>query len=298
MATGETRTVPTCARGRWHADDMSSTAEPIPPESNRPIGPPLSDASVPNVARIYDFLLGGKDNFAADRKAAERLARLIPDGIPAAYQNRHFLQRAVRFLAGEAGIRQFIDIGTGLPTQGNVHEIAHRIAEDARVLYVDYDPVVISHAQALLATEPTVVAIKGDLRRPHEILSHPALERLMDLNQPVAILAVAVLHFVKDDEDPYGIIETLKAAMAPGSYLALSHVTDDDVTEEEKREAQNVYEHATAPVIGRSRNEVACFFSGLEIIEPGLVDVGEWRREQGAAGNARALIYGGVGRKL
>lgn len=289
--------VPTCIQGRWHAEDMSSIAEPVPSGSGSPIGLPFPDASVPNVARIYDFLLGGKDNYAADREAAEKLARLIPDGVPAAHQNRQFLQRAVHFLADAAGIRQFIDIGTGLPTQGNVHEIAHSIAEDARVLYVDYDPVVISHAQALLATEPTVVAINGDLRYPDQILSHPVLEALIDLNQPVAILAVAVLHFIKEDEDPYGIIATLKAGMAPGSYLVLSHVTDDEITGDEKREAQNVYEHATAPVIARSHDEFARFFSGLETIEPGLVDVSEWRREQASDGNARVLIYGGVGRK-
>jgi O-methyltransferase involved in polyketide biosynthesis len=276
---------------------MSSTAEPIPHGNGSPIGLPFSDPSVPNVARIYDFLLGGKDNFAADREAAGKLARLIPDGVPAAYQNRRFLQRAVRFLAGEAGIRQFIDIGTGLPTQGNVHEVAHGIAADARVLYVDYDPVVISHAQALLATEPTVVAINRDLRNPDEIISHPALRALIDLERPVAILAVAVLHFIKDDENPYGIVDTLKGAMAPGSYLVLSHVTDDAVSGETKREAQGVYEHATAPVIPRSRDEFAHFFSGLEVIEPGLTDVREWRREQGSVGNARVLIYGGVGRK-
>jgi hypothetical protein len=276
---------------------MSNTAEPIPPGNGSPIGLHFSDSSVPNVARIYDFLLGGKNNFAADREAAGKLTRLIPDGVQAACQNRRFLQRAVRFLVGEAGIHQFIDIGTGLPTQGNVHEVAHSIAEDARVLYVDYDPVVISHAQALLATEPTVVAINRDLRNPDEIISHPALQALIDLDRPAAILAVAVLHFIKDDENPYRIVDTLKAAMAPGSYLVLSHVTDDAVSGETKREAQGVYEHATAPVIPRSRDEFARFFSGLEVIEPGLTDTREWRREQGSVGNARVLIYGGVARK-
>lgn len=276
---------------------MSNTAEPIPPGDGSPIGPPFSDPSVPNVARIYDFLLGGKNNYAADREAAENLARLIPDGVPAAYQNRKFLQRAVRFLADEAGIRQFIDIGTGLPTQGNVHEVAQSIAKDARVLYVDYDPIVTSHAQALLATEPTVVAINRDLRNPDEIISHPALQALIDLQRPVAILVVAVLHFIKDEEDPYGIVDVLKSAMAPGSYLVLSHATDDEISVEEKHEAQNIYEHATAPVVGRSLSEFARFFSGLEIIEPGLTDVREWRKCQELAGNARVLIYGGVGRK-
>src|ERR1700677_818256 len=154
---------------------------------------------------------------------------LVPDGREAAYQNRRFLRRAVRFLASEAGIRQFIDIGTGLPTQGNVHEVAHEINSAARVMYVDYDPIVIAHAQALLATEPTVVAINRDLRTPEEILAHPALQALIDFSEPVAVLLISVMHFIKDKENPYRIVETLKAAMPPGSYLVLSHVTDDDI---------------------------------------------------------------------
>ena len=164
---------------------------------------PFVDASVPNVARIYDYLLGGKDNYSADRDAAVELVRLIPDALRAAHHNRRFLQRAVRFLAADAGVRQFVDIGTGLPTQGNVHEVAQGINPGARVLYVDYDPVVISHAQALLVKNPLVVAINRDLRDPAQIITHPALQALVDLNKPVAILLVAVLHFIRDvDESP------------------------------------------------------------------------------------------------
>lgn len=269
--------------------------------SHDPINPQLYDIvnpQVPNVARIYDYLLGGKNNYAADREAAEELGRLIPDGVPAAFQNRRFLQRAIRFLAGEAGVRQFIDIGTGLPTQGNVHEVAHSIAPGARVLYVDFDPVVICHAQALLATAPTVAAISGDLRNPGGILADPALRALIDLQQPVAILAVAVLHFITEEEDPYGIVDVLKAAMQPGSYLVLSHITGEEVAEEKKRAAESIYENSTAPVCPRTRNEFARFFSGLELIEPGLADVREWRRTEGlSVKNARTLIYGGVGKK-
>ena len=164
---------------------------------------PRVDASVPNVARIYDYLLGGKDNFAADRDAAAELLALLPDAQAACHHNRAFLRRAVRFLAGQAGIRQFIDIGTGLPTQGNVHDIARAIAPDARVAYVDYDPVVVSHAQALLATTPTVAVINGDLRNPDKILTHPGLRELIDFSQPVAILLTAILHFIADEEHPY-----------------------------------------------------------------------------------------------
>jgi hypothetical protein len=160
---------------------------------------PRVDASVPNVARMYDYLLG-KDNSAADRDAAAELLSLIPDAQAACYQNRAFLRRAVRFLAGQAGIRQFIDIGTGLPTQGNVYDIAQATAPDARVVYVDYDPVVVPHAQALLATTPTVAVINGDLRNPEQILTDPALRNLIDFSEPVAILLAATLHFIADDE--------------------------------------------------------------------------------------------------
>ena len=175
----------------------------------------LMDASVPNVARIYDYLLGGKDNYASDRLAAMELTRVVPDIVTACRHNRQFLKRAVQFLARQKGIRQFIDIGTGLPTQGNVHEIARDVNRDARVLYVDNDAVVVSHAQALLADAPTVVAINRDLRSPREIIDHAACQALIDLDKPVAVLLVAILHFIPDDADPYGIVEELKAAMPP-----------------------------------------------------------------------------------
>ena len=270
---------------------------------------PLVDTSIPNVARIYDYLLGGKDNFAADRDAAEELLSLIPDVQTACYQNRVFLQRAVRFLAREAGIRQFIDIGTGLPTQGNVHEIAQGIAPDARVVYVDYDPVVVSHGRALLATAPTVAVINGDLRDPGKVLADPTLRKLIDFSEPVAVLLVAILHFIADDEQPYQIADTLKAAMPAASYLVLSHITGDEVPEESSRKAQSVYDRATAPVFPRSRQAIRRFLDGLETgFEPGITDVGlpqPWApRMPGEPQPAhplvlegRALIYAGVGRK-
>jgi hypothetical protein len=270
---------------------------------------PLVDASVPNVARIYDYLLGGKDNFAADRDAAAELLALIPDAQAACHHNRVFLRRAVRFLAGQAGIRQFIDIGTGLPTQGNVHDIAQAIAPDTRVAYVDYDPVVVSHAQALLATTPTVAVISGDLRNPGQLLADPALRELIDFSQPVAILLTAILHFIADDEHPYQIADTLKAAMPPGSYLVLSHITADDVPEEISRKAQSVYGRATAPVFPRSREAIWCFLEGLETAsEPGITDValpqpwaplapGEPEPAHPLIVEGRTLIHAGVGRK-
>jgi hypothetical protein len=270
---------------------------------------PRVDASVPNVARIYDYLLGGKDNFAADRDAAAELLALIPDAQAACHHNRVFVRRAVRFLAGQARIRQFIDIGAGLPRQGNVHDIAQAIAPDARVAYVDYDPVVVSHAQALLATTPTVAVINGDLRNPEQILIDPALREFIDFSQPVAILLAAILHFIADDEHPYQIADTLKAAIPPGSYLVLSHITADQVPGETSRKAQSIYGRATAPVFPRSREAIRCFLDGLETAsEPGVTDVSlpqpwaplapdEPEPAHAPISQARILIHAGVGRK-
>ncbi len=190
---------------------------------------PNIDTSVPNVARIYDYLLDGKDNFAGDRAAARQLLRLVPEVAQVAADNRGFLQRAVKFLAAEAGIRQFIDIGTGLPTRGNVHEIAQRWRPASRVLYVDKDPVVVVHAQALLADNSTAIAISRDLRQPRTILGHPASQALMDFREPIAVLLVAILHFIGDDEKPYDIVEEIMDAMPSGSYLVISHGTADNV---------------------------------------------------------------------
>ena len=270
---------------------------------------PLVDTSVPNVARIYDYLLGGKDNFAADRDAAGELLSLLPDAQTACHHNRVILQRAVRYLAGQAGIRQYIDIGTGLPTQGNVHEIVQGINPDARVAYVDYDPVVVSHARALLATAPTVAVINGDLRSPDKILADPGLRTLIDFSEPVAVLLVAILHFIADDEHPHQIADTLKAAMPPGSYLVLSHITADEVPGETSRKAQSVYGRATAPVFPRSRKAIRRFLDGLETgFEPGITDVGrpqpwappapgEPEPAHPLVFEGRTLIYAGVGKK-
>lgn len=255
------------------------------------------DTAMPNVARIYDVLLGGKDNYPADREAAEQLLRAAPDAAAAATENRAFLRRAVQFLAEDAGIRQFIDIGTGLPTQGNVHEVAQQFISDARVLYVDYDSVVIAHAQALLCDNATTVAINRDLREPDQILSHPALQALIDPDQPVAILLVAILHFITDDENPLGIVERLKEYMAPGSYLVISHVTADDVPPEVTERARRLYENSTAPVITRTQAEVTRFFDGLEVIPPGIVSGSSWRPDWRTTSPGRTIFYAGAGRK-
>ena len=268
-------------------------------EAHVPRGTALPfDASVPNVARIYNCWLGGKDNYAADRKVASEILEIAPDAMVTARENRRFLRRAVRFCAEETGIRQFIDIGTGLPTQGNVHEVAQGIDEGSRVVYVDYDPVVVSHAQALLADEKTVTAIRGDLRHSSDILGHPNLRKFIDFSQPVAVLLIAVLHFISDHEDPYGNVRDLMKAMPPGSYLVISHATADFAPDEVSSEVQAIYESATAPITPRTHAEVADFFkaAGLELIEPGVVGIGDWHREWGSR-PGRTIVYGGAGKK-
>lgn len=253
--------------------------------------------SIPNVARIYDTILGGRGNPAADQEAAGELLRLVPDAVMAAYQNRNFLQRAVQLLASQAGIRQFIDIGMGLPTHGNVHELAQRAAPDARVLYMDYDPAVISRAQGLLADNRSVAAINRDLRDPDGIIGHPALHALINFDEPVAVLLTAVLHFIKDDEDPHGIVNVFKDAMAPGSCLILSHVTGDGVPPGVTRRVRDLYQNATAPVAPRTHAEITRFLDGLEILPPGLVNGSAWRTGYMATDPRRTIFYAGVARK-
>lgn len=254
-------------------------------------------ARMPNVARIYDFLLGGKENNDDDRRAAQQLLENIPDAAVAAWDNREFLGRAVRFLAEEAGIRQFIDIGTGLPTRGNVHAVAQQFAPDARVVYVDYDPDVIAHAQKLLRQNQNVVAIEGDLRRPEQILANPALRSLVSLSEPVALFLVAVLHFIRDDENPYSIVDSLKRAIPPKSYLVLSHVTTDDIAPDAARQVEKLYERTSAPGVARSRAEIVRFFDGLELIPPGLVNVASWRADWMTTEPGRTIFYAGLGSK-
>jgi SAM-dependent methyltransferase len=259
------------------------------------------DASVPNAARVYDYLLGGKDNFAVDRELAQKILEVLPDTAEVCRGNREFLQRAVRFLAAEAGIRQFLDIGPGLPTMGNVHEIAQEAAPGARVAYVDYDPVVLSHARALLAKGEDVVVVEGDLRSPEAIIADEHVRGLIDFSQPVAVLLVAVLHFVPDADQPYAAVRTLLDALAPGSYLVLTHSTPDDVADDVTEAMKGVYSNASAQVAPRSFEEVARFFDGLQPIAPGLVNVTLWRPGPSATRPARpqgrSLIYGGVAKK-
>ncbi|OLT31838.1 hypothetical protein BJF79_08570 [Actinomadura sp. CNU-125] len=256
------------------------------------------DPTVATAAGMYDYYLGGRDNFASDRRAAHKVIAEAPEVLLLARENRRFLQRAVRFLAREAGIQQFLDIGTGLPTQGNVHEIAQDETSGARVVYVDSDPRVLAHSRALKASEAgTTSVITADLRDPDSILDHPDTHALIDFEQPMAVLLVAVLHFVGDDSDPYDIVDRLCAAMAPGSYLVISHVTADS-RPEHAHGLKDVYRATKNPVTHRTFSEVDRFFQGLEYVAPGLVFVPSWRPD-GASDVApeEVWVLGGVGRK-
>jgi hypothetical protein len=253
------------------------------------------DASTPNPARIYDYLLGGKDHYPADRDAAEQVLALVPQARDGARENRAFLARVVRFLTGDAGIGQFLDIGTGLPTQGNVHEVAQTVRPEARVCYVDNDPLVHAHTRALLAGEHTR-AVLADLREPGRIVTHPVVPELLDLAWPLGVLLVAVLHFIRDEEDPPGIVAALRDVMAPGSYLVISHATGDfrpDVA----GKLTEIYREASAPLVLRDRTECARLFEGFELVEPGLVQPAAWRPD--GTGTARGVggFWAGVGRK-
>ena len=265
-------------------------------------GPAGIDTSVPNVARIYDYILGGKDNFAADRAAGQQLLAAQPDIAGVVRDNRLFIGRVVRFLAGEAGIRQFLDLGAGLPTQDSVHEMAQAIAPDARVVYIDNDPVACSHGQALLGPRDRVGFALGDLRRPAEILRHPEVLARLDFTQPVGVLCACALHFVPDEEKPHEIIVAYRDALAPGSYLAITHgstaETPDDDPDGLVESVRSVYQNASAQLHVRPVKEIRRFFDGFEILDPGLVWMAAWRPDPGTrpAGRPNSL-YGGVGRK-
>ncbi|MGN9838457.1 SAM-dependent methyltransferase [Nonomuraea sp. H19] len=259
------------------------------------------DPDTPNVARLYDYYLGGKDNFPADRAAAERILQVAPELRAAARANRAFLGRAVRHLAG-AGIRQFLDIGTGLPTQENVHQVATKVAPDSRVVYVDLDPVVLVHARALLDGQGGTTVVQGDLRKPGEILSHPDVTHTIDFSRPVGVLLVAVMHFIAESEEPQEIIATLREAMAPGSYLVMSHGTSD-ASAAAADKGTEVYRNASAQLTLRDRERITALFEGFELVEPGLVWLPEWRPEPADTidfidSPASSLILCGVGRKI
>lgn len=240
--------------------------------------PPGVDAARPSIARVYDFLLGGKDNFVSDRQVGERIVASLPGVHSGVEQQRAVLRRAVRFLVGEVGIRQLVDIGTGLPTAGNVHEVAHRIAPATRVVYVDNDPVVLVHGRALLIDSPETIVVEGDLRDPDALLRDPDFRRLIDPTQPVGLLLCGVLHYLLDAEDPAAMVARLRDALPSGSYVFIHHLItagDDPAA----AEAQEALRAGLGRGEFRTVEQVAEFFTGFEFIDPGLVGVTEWRPE-------------------
>jgi S-adenosyl methyltransferase len=265
-----------------------------------PDAPRDLDVNTPNMARVTDYWLGGKDNFAADREFAEKIIEFSSAGngptvVDDVRAHRAFLGRAVQAVA-EAGIRQFLDLGSGLPTQDNVHDIALRVAPDSRVVYVDYDPVVRSHGTALLSRVPNVRFVQADIRRPKEVLAHPEVEATLDLAQPIALLLSAVLPEVEDADDPAGIVAAFSEVMVAGSYLILSHLSTDTRPDDVAKGAE-LSKTSSAITTPRSSEQILRFFEGFELLEPGLVNTPAWRPNRPIGDVSRYSTLGGVGIK-
>ena len=262
--------------------------------------PPEINTDVAHPARVYDYWLGGKDNFPADRALAEHIMEAIPTMRTMAAANRAFLSRAVRYLAEEAGIRQFLDIGTGIPTSPNVHEVAQAVAPDSRVVYVDNDPIVLAHARALLTSEEAgeTSFIGADLRQPKSILDHPTLTSTLDLSQPVAVMLVAVLMYFRDTDNPnpFEMVATLLEAMPPGSYLAITHPTAD-FNAEAMGGAVAAAERSGVTLVPRNQAETEEFFAGLDVVDPGVTPVLSWRPDKPPDDPRSAYYWAGIARK-
>ena len=259
-------------------------------------GAPSIDTSTAHPARVYDYWLGGKDNFAADREAAELALQAYPQLAEAVQSNRAFLARAVRYLTLQ-GIRQFLDIGTGIPAASNTHQVAQREAADSRIVYVDNDPIVLLHARALLKSTPQGACdyIQADLRNPEEILA--AAARTLDFGKPVALMLLAILQFISGDEDPYALVSQLVAALPPGSYLVVSHPTDDFNPNRQGESIQRYNERVADQATLRGHDETARFFDGLELVEPGVVAVAKWRPGSDLDAARPSSMWCGVARK-
>jgi SAM-dependent methyltransferase len=255
------------------------------------------DTSVPHIARIYNYWLGGKDYFAVDREAAEKVIQATPAILPGVRANRAFLGRAVRYLAAEAGIRQFLDIGTGIPSASNTHEVAQAAAPGSRVVYVDNDPIVLAHARALLTgAAGTTAYLDADVRDPATILAGAAAT--LDFGRPVAVMLIAIMHCVPDEDDPYGLVRTLLDAVPPGSYLVLSQPAKDMIPEKSAEAEASLSQAMRQKVQFRTHAEVSRFFDGLELLEPGVVHLPEWRPDEPVDPDGPVTaMWGGAGRK-
>jgi S-adenosyl methyltransferase len=268
--------------------------------------PPGVDTSTPSPARLYDYYLGGETNFEVDRVAGDRLRAALPDLYDAAWANRGFHQRSARWMATEHGIRQFIDLGSGLPTQGNTHMAIRQVIPNARVVYVDNDPMVHAMAGGLLAGDGNTRLIEADMRDPEAVLSHPGLRELIDLGQPAGLLMTAVVHFVADGSNPWGLVKRYADALAPGSYLALSHATADKLPAKAVQAMYATYENATTQIYLRTKDEVTRFFDGLELAPPypqampGITYVGVWGADDPdeADSEGSRVLYCGVGKRV
>ncbi|MEV5572962.1 SAM-dependent methyltransferase [Spirillospora sp. NPDC052269] len=274
-------------------------AEPTEMPSARPEKwrPSEVEERTPSVARMYDFLLGGKENLGVDRERAREAVSVDPLFPRVVRENRAFLGRVARFLAEECGIDQFLDIGTGLPTQDNVHQIVQRINPDASVVYVDNDPVVLAHGRALLADNNRTTVIQADFRDPGAILAHPVVRRLIELDRPVALLLLAILHFVPDAAEPHAVLAELRDALPRGSYLAITHGSPD-LRPDVVHRLEEIYSRTASPALARSHEDVLRFFGDFEMIDPGLVWVPWWRPEEEPADDSDLVWFlGGVARK-
>lgn len=254
---------------------------------------PDVDPNLPNAARMYDYFLGGSHNFAADRAAAEQLKTSVPWMEEAARANRFFLHRAVRFCV-EEGVHQFLDLGSGIPTVANVHESARALDPQARVAYIDNEPVTVASATALLNGDPLTTITAADLRDPDAVFASPGVRDLLDLSEPVALLTVAVLHFISDEDDPYTLVRQYRSHLAPGSFHVMSHGTADHDTEEASA-ILSTYRNTANPATARTREQVAALFGDTTLVEPGLVDATEWRPADLVGGQHRGF-WAGVGR--
>ena len=268
-----------------------------PAAGQRAGGGPVLDTSTAHPARVYDYWLGGKDNFAADREAGEQALKAYPQLAEAVRSNRAFLARAVGFLTGPAGVRQFLDIGTGIPSAENTHEVAQREAPDSRIVYVDNDPIVLLHAQTLLRSTAAGACdyIQADLRDPARILSEAG--RTLDFGQPVALMLLAILQFIPDDADPWGLVAQLMAPLPPGSYLVVSHPTDDFNPNRQGESIQRYNERVAEQATLRGHDETVRFFAGLELVEPGVVAVAKWRPHSDVEADRPSSMWCGVARK-
>lgn len=260
--------------------------------------PPEVDLSVPSIARVYDYVLGGKEHFEIDRQVSAALFAAVPETSQLAKDNRDHLRRAVTWLVGEAGITQILDLGSGLPTEGNVHEIAHDVNPDVHVVYVDIDPLVLAHGRALLANDSTTTVITADVRDPDAVFDSDAVRQLIDTSRPFAVIAASIFHHLADDEDPYGLARRITARLSPGSYFLISNFLDDD--EPRAKELQTAFlEGGLGTGRFRTWDEQQRFFDGLEMVEPGLVYANDWRPDARTPTDSptHTLYAAGIGRK-